>query len=124
MPELCFTSIRTAIWRSNVDCGVRQNQLLDHPDLVLDLPAFQMAERMGFRQAFGLRKKGIIGGFQICQFWRSWFCYFSSSCCHVAPDRGTFQSVLPALLNHRSEMAIFHDALISPELQLFRRPTL
>ncbi|MEE9387786.1 MAG: ParB N-terminal domain-containing protein, partial [Paracoccaceae bacterium] len=42
-----------------VGCGARQNALLDHPDLVLDLLAFQMAERMGYRQAFGLRKDDV-----------------------------------------------------------------
>jgi len=44
---------------ANVGCGARQNALLDHPDLVLELLAFQMAEGMGYRQAFGLRKEDV-----------------------------------------------------------------
>ncbi|TNC59471.1 ParB N-terminal domain-containing protein [Rubellimicrobium roseum] len=35
--------------------GARQTAVLGHPDLLLDLLAFQLAGRMGFRHAFGLR---------------------------------------------------------------------
>lgn len=38
-----------------IACGGRQNACLDHPDLLLDLLAFQLSGRMGYRHAFGLR---------------------------------------------------------------------
>lgn len=35
--------------------GARQNAILAHPDLLLDLLAFQLSGRLGYRHAFGLR---------------------------------------------------------------------
>ncbi|WP_104017834.1 ParB/RepB/Spo0J family partition protein [Roseovarius nitratireducens] len=46
----------------DLDCifrGARQNALLGHPDLLLDLLAFQLAGRMGYRSAFGQRTDDV-----------------------------------------------------------------
>jgi ParB family chromosome partitioning protein len=39
--------------------AARQSTLLDHPDLLLELLAFQLAGRMGCRSAFGLRETDV-----------------------------------------------------------------
>ena len=39
--------------------GARQQALLDHPDLLLDLLAFQLSGRMGYRSAFGVRPETV-----------------------------------------------------------------
>lgn len=38
-----------------IACGARQNAALDHPDLLLDLLAFQLSGRIGYRTALGVR---------------------------------------------------------------------
>jgi ParB family chromosome partitioning protein len=48
--------------QADLDCiarAARQSALLDHPDLLLDLLAFQLAGRMGYRSAFGLRETDV-----------------------------------------------------------------
>ncbi|MFC3615623.1 ParB/RepB/Spo0J family partition protein [Lutimaribacter marinistellae] len=44
---------------NRVATGARQNAVLDHPDLLLDLLAFQLSGRMGSRGAFGIRTEDV-----------------------------------------------------------------
>ncbi|MCA0869285.1 hypothetical protein LCL97_00465 [Seohaeicola saemankumensis] len=44
---------------NRIATGARQSAVLDHPDLLLDLLAFQLTGRMGFRGAFGIRTEDV-----------------------------------------------------------------
>jgi len=44
---------------ARVTRGARQNAVLDHPDLLLDLLAFQLVGKLGYRQVLGLRTDDV-----------------------------------------------------------------
>lgn len=52
-------SAKLATDLSRITTGARQTAILDHPDLLLDLLAFQLSGRMGYRTAFGIRTEDV-----------------------------------------------------------------
>jgi ParB family transcriptional regulator, chromosome partitioning protein len=83
----------------HIACGARQNAILDHPDLLLDLLAFQLSGRMGYRSSFGLRCDRV----------------------HNSPDKETGYVLDPRLSKPKATLKDPHKSDLARGFRAFRK---